>query len=479
MSGRLDQIYINGAWQRVTGPELTPFDPATERPSGVLVSAQAAQVTEAVQAARAAFDGGWNMVSRDERLALLTRLKQAMQNRAEQFAQTISAEIGTPIDFARSGQVDAAMVHLDATISALKTAPSDQPLTSDPYHRVRYDPLGVAALITPWNWPLSQVVLKLAAALAAGCTMVLKPSEYSTKTAVLLTEAVHEAGVPAGVFNLLIGDRDTGRMLVTEPGVDVVSFTGSTRAGRQIAAEAAEGLVRTTLELGGKSPNILFKDCDLPLAIRQGMAHCFRNAGQSCNAASRMFVAREIYDQAVELARAEAEATQVGLPDQPGPHIGPLVNASQFERVQGLIETGQTEGARLITGGPGRMPGFETGYFARPTVFADVRPEMTLFREEVFGPVLTMTPFDTESDAVALANATPYGLAAYIQTADAARADRVAQALRVGMVQVNGTSRESGAPFGGRGQSGWGREAGLWGIRAFQDIKSISGTRRV
>jgi len=318
------------------------------------------------------------------------------------------------------------------------------------------EPAGVAALITPWNWPLNQVVLKVGAALAAGCPMVLKPSELGADTAALFAEAVNDAALLPGTFNLLQGGAEVGAALVADPRVAVISFTGSTRAGQSIAAAAAVGFRRTVLELGGKSPNIIFADCDLDRAIRQGLAHCFRNNGQSCNAAARMLVERSVYDDAVALSADMAHAWPVGAPDRPGTHVGPQVSAAQFAHVQGLIESGVAQGSR-------------------PTVLADVTPAMRVFREEIFGPVLTITPFDTEPDAIALANDSDYGLAGYIQTSDPARADRVARALRVGMVQVNGQSRVAGAPFGGVKQSGVGREAGLWGIRAFQDIKSISG----
>ena len=474
----LAQAFVLGEWVPLQGGGSDLLDPATGAVTGHLVHADRQIVDRAVSAARDTFDGGWSATPPETRLRLLRRMVAEVERRRDAFAACISSEVGSPIDFALKGQVDAALAHLHSTAAALERAIDDRPLTSDPAHRVRYEALGVAGLITPWNWPLNQVVLKVGAALAAGCTMVLKPSELSTRTALLLTEAMTAAGNPPGVFNMVPGDGATGAALADHRGVDILSFTGSTRTGRHIATAAARHFTRTTLELGGKSANLLFADCDLPTAIRQGVAHCFRNAGQSCNAASRMLVARDIYDEACALAAEVAEATPVGMPADPGPHIGPLISAAQFDRVQGLIETALAEGARCLAGGPGRAPGFNQGYFVRPTVLADVPPEATVFRTEVFGPVLTMTPFDSEEEAVALANATDYGLAGYIQTADAARADRVARQLRVGMVQVNGTSREEGAPFGGLGASGQGRESGLWGIRAFQDVKSISGVAR-
>lgn len=327
--------------------------------------------------------------------------------------------------------------------------------------------MGVAALITPWNWPLNQLVLKVGAALVAGCAMILKPSELSTPTALILAECMAEAGVPPGVFTLLLGDGEVGHRLCAHPGVNVISFTGSTQVGRQIAQAAGANLTRTALELGGKSPNLLFADCALPLAVEQGVAHAFRNAGQSCNAASRMLAQAPIYDQVVQLAGEIAAKTPAA----------PLVSQAQFDQVQGHIKHAIADGARLITGGLGKPNGVP-GFTPHPTIFADVTPAMRLAQAEVFGPVLAISKFTDEADGITQANTGPYGLAAYVQTNDPARADRVARQLDVGMVQINGSSRAPGAPFGGRKTSGWGREAGLWGIRAFQDVKSISGAEK-
>ncbi|MCA8883690.1 MAG: aldehyde dehydrogenase family protein [Rhodobacteraceae bacterium] len=470
--------FISGVWGRPEdGASIALSDPATGAARAPLPCSNAQDVAAAVAAAATS---GWEDSDRADRLALLQSVTALIRSRAEEFVAAISAEIGAPVDFARKQQVGTALDHLQSMLAAARAAEDDAPVAPDlPQHRVRYDPMGVAALVTPWNWPLNQVVLKVGAALLAGCPMVLKPSELGSRTAMMFAECMQGAGVPRGVFNLVLGGADTGAALVAAPAVRVVSFTGSTAAGRAIATAAAPQFKRTVLELGGKSANILFADCDLPVAIRQGVAHCMRNAGQSCNAASRMLVAREIYDDALALAAAAAEALPVAAPDRPGDHFGPLVSAGQWDRVQRLIRSGIDDGARLIAGGPGRPEGMAQGYYARPTVFAEVAPHMTLFREEVFGPVLTMTPFDSEEEAVALANDSAFGLAGYVQTGDPVCADRVARALAVGMVQVNGCSRAPGAPFGGVKQSGLGREAGLWGIRAFQDIKSISGAARV
>lgn len=467
------RLLIGGVWEVAQGQALPRCDPATEEARLPVLAASDAQLSRAVDAAEAS---GWQTSARAQRLAVLAQLIEGIEARAESFAQTISCEIGAPIDFARRSQVDAALNHLRAMQVAYAEAEDDSPVADGrPADRVRYEPVGVAALITPWNWPLNQVVLKVGAALLAGCPMVLKPSELGSDTAMLFALCMSDTDLPAGAFNLVMGGAKTGAALVARPEIAAVSFTGSTRAGQSIAIAAAQGFRRTILEMGGKSPNVLFEDCDVDTAMRQGLAHCFRNNGQSCNAASRMLVARGIYEKALETAALIVGETAVGFPDQAGDHVGPQVSAAQYAHVQGLLRSGIDAGARLVAGGPGRPEGITRGFFTRPTVLADVTPDMRVFQEEIFGPVLTVTPFDTEAEAIALANDTPYGLAGYVQTADPARADRVARTLRVGMVQVNGQSRAPGAPFGGVKASGVGREAGLWGIRAFQDVKSISG----
>ncbi|MEL6217903.1 MAG: aldehyde dehydrogenase family protein [Pseudomonadota bacterium] len=468
---------IGGSWIRSDGArEVALANPGTGEARRPLLVGGEKIVRGAVAAAVTAREAGWGEEPPAARIQYLDRLIEAIEARRERFAALISEEVGAPIDFARTHQVQTALGHLAAIRAAALSHSADTPVSPDrPSDRVRYEPVGVAGLITPWNWPLNQIALKVGAALVAGCPMVLKPSELAPQTAMLFGICMEASGLPAGVFNLALGDGQTGAELAAHPDIDVVSFTGSTRAGRSVARSAAERMARVTLELGGKSPNLLFADCDLETAIRQGVAHCFRNAGQSCNAASRMLVERSVYEDAVTLAAAAAEATTVGLPDAPGPHLGPQINARQYDRVQELIETGQWDGARLVAGGPGRPEVVARGFFSRPTVFADVTPEMRLFREEIFGPVLSITPFDTEDEAVRLANDTEYGLAAFVQTNDPVLADRVSKRLRAGMVQVNGKSRAPGAPFGGVKASGMGREAGIWGIRAFQEIKSITG----
>ncbi|MEM9724589.1 MAG: aldehyde dehydrogenase family protein [Pseudomonadota bacterium] len=473
--------WIGGAPVSGGGGAFELADPLTERALGTYAMASAAQAGDAAEAAVEAFEDGWGVVAPARRAEALRALIASVERRADAFAEIISAELGAPVSFTRGHHTERGLGHLRdiarAFEASLAAGGEDAPLSADaPAHRVRHAPHRVAALITPWNWPLNQVALKVGAALAAGCAMVLKPSELTPRSAVLFAEAMAEAlaavGAPPELFNLVLGDGDVGAALAAHPAVDVISFTGSTRAGGAVAATAARRLRPCVLELGGKSPNILFADCDLETAIRQGVAHCFRNAGQSCNAASRMLVARPIYEEAVRLAARAARETR------PTPQVSRL----QFERVQAHIARAEAEAAagrmRLVAGGLGRPPGVSAGFISRPTVFADVDRRSALFQEEVFGPVLSLTPFDREAEAVALANAVPFGLAGYIQTADRGRADRVAQQLQVGMVQVNGASRLPGAPFGGVKASGWGREGGLWGVRAFQYAQSISGVPR-
>jgi aldehyde dehydrogenase (NAD+) len=391
-------------------------------------------------------------------------------------AKTISLEMGAPIDWARAAQVGSGRSHTQNFITAFKAMELIRPLGPHaPDDRIALEPIGVAALITPWNWPMNQVTLKVIPALLAGCTMVLKPSEIAPLSSLLFAEILDEAGVPKGVFNLVNGDgAGVGTQLAVHRDVAMVSFTGSTRAGIAISKNAADTLKRVSLELGGKGANIVFADAD-DKAVARGAKQCFNNSGQSCNAPTRMLVQREIYERAVETAREVAETTRVATAHEPGGHIGPVVSQAQFDKIQGLIETGIREGARLVAGGPGRPEGLNRGYFVRPTVFADVSNDMTIAREEIFGPVLSIIPFATEDEGVAIANDTPYGLTDYVQSQDGAKRNRVARRLRAGMVEMNGKSRGAGSPFGGMKASGNGREGGHWGIEDFCEIKAISG----
>lgn len=470
-------FYINGEWTApIAGTDFPVQNPATEEPFAMISLGGAADAEAAIAAARAAFPT-WSATSPEERKGYLKAILEVYEAHANDMAEAISTEMGAPIDMALSDQTGAGRGHLKAFIRALDAFEWQKPLRPGVEGQdLTYEAAGVAALITPWNWPMNQVVLKVGAALAAGCTMVLKPSEIAPMSSVLFAEIVHKAGLPAGVFNMVNGDGPgVGSILSSHPEIDVVSFTGSTRAGILISKSAADTVKTVSLELGGKSPNLVFDDTDIEAAVARGASFCFANTGQSCNAATRMLVERSAYDQAVEVARRTAETTVVDMPSKQGGHIGPLVSEAQFTKVQTLIQSGIDEGAKLVAGGVGRPEGLNRGWFVKPTVFADATPDMTIIREEIFGPVLAMMPFDTEDEAIAMANDTPYGLAAYIQTGDNERARRVARQLRAGMIQVNGSGRASGAPFGGYKQSGVGREGGLWGIEEFLEIKTISG----
>jgi len=470
-------FYIDGAWVAPReGTDFPVYNPATEEVYATISLGGAADAEAAISAARNAFDS-WSMTTPAERGEVLRAILAVYEKHSADMAEAISNEMGAPIDMALSDQAASGTGHLKAFIRALDAFEWQHPLRPGVEGQdLVYEPAGVAGLITPWNWPMNQVALKVGAALAAGCTMVLKPSEIAPMSSILFSEIMHEAGVPAGVYNMVNGDGvGVGSILSSHPGIDVISFTGSTRAGILISKAAADTVKTVSLELGGKSPNLVFADTDIDAAVARGASFCFANTGQSCNAATRMFVERSAYDRAVEVAQATAEATKVDLPSKAGDHIGPLVSQVQFEKVQKLIQIGIDEGARLVAGGTGRPEGLNRGWFARPTVFADATPDMTIMREEIFGPVLAMMPFDTEDEVIELANDTPYGLAAYIQTDSAERARRVAARLRSGMIQVNGASRASGAPFGGYKQSGVGREGGAWGIEEFLEIKTISG----
>ncbi|MBK5934682.1 aldehyde dehydrogenase (NAD+) [Rhodovulum imhoffii] len=470
------QFYIDGAWVTPReGTRLEVIDPSNEEPCAIISLGGQADTEAAVAAARAA-QPGWARSTRGERIALIEKILETYARRAEDLAQAISLEMGAPIDFARTSQVGAGAFHTQNFLTALKDFEFERPLGPHaPEDRILMDPAGVVAMITPWNWPLNQITLKVIPALATGCAMVLKPSEIAPLSAMVFAEILDEAGVPRGVFNLVNGDGPgVGTQLSGHPDIDMVSFTGSTRAGIAISKNAAQTLKRVHLELGGKGANIIFADAD-EKAVRRGALHCFQNTGQSCNAPTRMLVQREVYDQAVETAREVAETQKVGSAHEQGRHIGPLVSALQFEKVQHLIQKGIDEGARLVAGGPGRPEGFNRGYFVRPTVFADVTNDMTIAREEIFGPVLSIIPFETEDDALRIANDTEYGLTNYVQSGDGARRNRLARALRAGMVEMNGKARAPGSPFGGVGKSGNGREGGVWGLEDFCEVKAVSG----
>ncbi|KAB2730555.1 aldehyde dehydrogenase family protein [Brucella intermedia] len=470
-------FYIDGAWRApVEAKSIEVINPANEKPYAVISAGSAKDIDLAVAAARKAFPS-WSETSAADRIGYIRRLVEIYEARLEEMAKAISLEMGAPITLARESQAAAGLSHTKAFIAAFENFEFEELLSPKfPNQTIVREPIGVCGLITPWNWPMNQIALKVIPALAVGCTVILKPSEIAPMSAMLFAEFVDEAGFPQGVFNLVNGEGAVvGEALSQHPDVDMMSFTGSTRAGTAVSRAAAATVKRVSLELGGKSPNIVFADADLEKTIARSLAHCFENTGQSCNAPTRMLVERSVYDKAVELARKVAEGTKVGDPAEEGDHIGPLSSSIQFEKVQKLIQKGIDEGARLVAGGTGRPNGFTEGDFVKPTVFADVNNDMTIAREEIFGPVLAMIPFDTEEEAIAIANDTPYGLAAYIQTGSPERAKRVARKLRAGMVQINGTSRAPGSPFGGYKQSGNGREGGKWGLEDFMEVKLISG----
>ena len=465
--------FIDGAWTPSRdGSPCEVVDPATEEAFATIVLAGPRDVDAAVSAAAAALPG-WRATPPADRSAALDRLLAAYDARAEDLAEAVSREMGAPIDWARRAQVPSGRANLAAIRAALDGFAFEETLGKGAI--LAREPVGVAALITPWNWPLNQITLKVGAALAAGCTMVLKPSEIAPLSAMILMEAVDEACLPPGVVNLVNGDGPgAGRALTAHPDVAMVSFTGSTRAGRDIGRRAADTFKRVGLELGGKGANLVFADAAAS-AVRTGARRVFANSGQSCNAPTRMLVERPAYAAAVDTAAAVAAETRVGPSAEPGRHIGPLSGPAQFDRVQGFIDRAIADGARLVAGGPGRPEGLNRGFFARPTVFADVTNDMELAREEVFGPVLAILPFDTEAEAIAIANDNAYGLTHYVQTADADRAARLARALHAGTVEINGRPPPSGAPFGGVKASGIGREGGAHGIAEFLEPKTISG----
>jgi aldehyde dehydrogenase (NAD+) len=469
-------FYINGQWVAPSQPnDFDVINPSTEEVCATISLGGQADVDAAVAAARTAFES-YAYTSKQDRLDLIRKVLDVYKARGEDMAQAISTEMGAPIDMARSSQVGAGTWHISNFIKALEDFEFERPLGDHaPNDRIIYEGVGVVGMITPWNWPMNQVTLKVIPALATGCTMILKPSEIAPLSSLVWAEILDEAGVPAGVFNMINGDgAGVGSMMTAHPGIDAISFTGSTRAGIAISKNAADTLKPVHLELGGKGANIIFADAD-EKAVKRGAIHCFNNSGQSCNAPTRMLVQRDIYDQAVEIAAATADATTVGLASESGRHIGPVVSQMQFDKIQGLIAKGIEEGARLVAGGLGRPEGFNKGYFVRPTVFADVNNDMTIAREEIFGPVLSIIPFEDEAEALAIANDTEYGLTNYVQTQDGAKRNRLARKLRSGMVEMNGQGRGAGSPFGGMKKSGNGREGGVFGLEDFCEVKAVSG----
>lgn len=467
------KFYIDGAWvDPVTPRRLEVENPATEENFAVISLGSAADVDKAVAAAKRAFPS-FSQTSVEYRADLLDKIAAGIQKRMPELAKAISDEMGAPMWLANAAQVPAGMGHFATTAAILRSYKWEELKGTT---LLRKEPIGVCGFITPWNWPLNQIACKVAPALAAGCTMVLKPSEIAPLDAMIFAEILHEAGVPKGVFNLVNGDGPgVGAALSSHPDVDMVSFTGSTRAGVLVAQAAAPTVKRVAQELGGKSPNIVLPTADLTKAVSSGVMSMMTNSGQSCNAPSRMFVQKDQHDAAVAIAKATAEAVKVAMPaDAPPGAIGPISNANQYQKVQDLIQKGIEEGATLVAGGPGRPEGFNKGYFARPTVFANVRNDMTIAREEIFGPVLCILPYNTVDEAVEMANDTVYGLAGYVQGPEK-EANAIANRIRAGQIQVNGARPDFTAPFGGYGQSGNGREWGEHGFEEFLEVKAVIG----
>jgi aldehyde dehydrogenase (NAD+) len=472
--GNEGRFYIGGEWvdPRESSGSIAVVNPATEKEVARVAAASAADVDAAVAAARDAFES-YARTSREERLEILTRVLEAYRRRLPELAAAMTTEVGIPRSFSEQAQAPIGERHLKTAIDVLADYPFEEDWGST---RIVREPIGVCALLAPWNWPMNQITVKVAPALAAGCTMVLKPSQLAPLSALLFAEAVHEAGVPAGVFNMINGSGSSlGGVLAGHPLVDMVSITGSTEVGALVARVAADSIKRVSQELGGKSANIVFEDVDVARAVKHGVLGCMRNAGQSCNAPTRMLVAEAVYEEAVAVAARVADGLLVGDPCDPDTFMGPVAGRKQYETVRGYIEAGLAEGARLVAGGLARPDGLATGFYVRPTVFADVTPGMRIAREEIFGPVLCMTPFRDEDDAIEIANSGDFGLSGYVYSADVQRARRVAGRLRTGMVHLNGVPNDPSAPFGGYKKSGNGREWGRFGLEEYLEVKSIMG----
>jgi aldehyde dehydrogenase (NAD+) len=469
------KFYIDGAWvDPVTPATIDVINPATEKAFTQISAGSAADVDLAVAAARKAF-ADYSQWSVAQRIELLQDIRRGYKKYFDDIAQAICEEMGAPIDLARGSQTKLGSAHIKSAIKALLNFQFE---ADEDGMILRHEPIGVCGLITPWNWPMNQVAVKVIPALAAGCTMVLKPSEESPLDSMIFTELLHESGVPAGVFNLVNGYGPVvGEAMSAHRDIDMMSFTGSTRGGIAVARAAADTVKRVSQELGGKSANLILKDADVAEAVSQGVHYMMSNSGQSCNAPTRILVPNNRMDEAIEAAKAAAESIGVDDPAKPGDHIGPVVNQSQFDKIQGLIQQGIDEGATLVTGGTGRPEHLPTGYYVKPTVFANVDNSMTIAREEIFGPVVTILGYSDEDEAVEIANDSDYGLAAYISSTEMERARIIARRLRAGQVAINYVAGNTDTPFGGYKQSGNGREKGKWGLTEFLEVKAITGLR--
>jgi aldehyde dehydrogenase (NAD+) len=467
------KFYIDGRWVDPRQPRSLPVvNPATEEEVGRISLGSAADVDDAVKAARRAF-ATYSTTTREERLGYLERIIAGFRARLPELARTMTMEMGAPITFSTERQATVALFHFEEAARVLATYAFERP---EGVGILRREPIGVCGLITPWNWPLNQVASKSAPAIAAGCTVVLKPSEVAPLSSMILAEIIHDAGLPKGVFNLVNGDGPTvGEAIAAHPDIDMVSFTGSTGAGIRVAKLAADTVKRVAQELGGKSANIILADADLVPAVKAGVHSCYTNGGQNCQSPTRMLVHRSQRDAAIEAAREAVRSVRLGDPSDPATTMGPLVSRGQFDKVQDLIASGIEEGATLVAGGPGRPAEFNRGHFVQPTVFADVTPGMRIAREEIFGPVLAMMIYDDEEQAIEMANDTPFGLAGFVQSRDPDHARRVAERIRAGRVYLNGAPFDRSLPFGGYKQSGNGREFGIFGFEEYLEVKAILG----
>ena len=471
------KFYINGEWVKpLKENNFNVINPSTEKSYAQISLGSIEDLDLAVQSAKKAFES-WSFSEVNERISLVEDFIALYDKRSSDMAEAISSEMGAPIKMATNDQVTAGSKHMKNFIAAMKNFKFEHPLRSDtPDEQMIYEPIGVCGLITPWNWPMNQVTLKVVPAILTGCTMILKPSEIAPMSSMLFSEMMDDIGFPPGVFNLVNGDGPTvGEAMSAHPDIDMMSFTGSTRAGIAVSKGSANTIKRVALELGGKGANVIFSDSDVKSAVKRGADRVLKNSGQSCNAPTRMIVEKSSYEEAVLYAKEIFNSTTVDSSDKQGDHIGPVVSKAQFDKIQDLIQSGIDEGAKLVTGGTGRPDGMNQGYYIKPTVFADVNNEMRIAREEIFGPVLSIIPFQSEDEAVEIANDTNYGLTHYVQSGDKDRTQRMARRLRAGMVEVNGAGRAPGSPFGGSKQSGNGREGGLHGLLEFVELKAVSG----
>ena len=469
------KFYINGEWVNPSKKnDYEVVNPSNEEVCAIITLGDQEDTNFAVEAAKKSFQE-WSQTSKEERISLIENLYKIYKSRWEEMTEAISTEMGAPLDWASSAQTSSGASHIKDFIKRLKVFEFEKDFDEKSNNYINYEAIGVCGLITPWNWPINQITLKVIPALGAGCTMILKPSEIAPLSGMLFTEMIDQAGFPKGVFNLVNGDgAGVGTQISSHPDIDMVSFTGSTRAGRLITKNSADTIKRVCLELGGKGGNIIFEDSH-PDAVREGVRNVMSNSGQSCDAPTRMLVEKSIYERAIREAAEEANNLKVDLASKKGDHIGPVVSKTQFDKIKSLIQSGIEQGAKLVAGGPDRPEKLQKGYFIRPTVFTNVANDMRIAREEIFGPVLSIIPFENEEEAITITNDTSYGLGNYVQTQDKDKARRIAKKFRSGGVYINGNSADPGTPFGGYRQSGNGREGGIWGIEEYLEVKTICG----